>query len=349
MASERTEHVQLLPGAKFNIPNGIQLDFGTEKPGVGNQELLAFVKSGDAMFSITSFEPADSPGKLSYFVNEIGTPDKPDKRARVYQTVPKAISVDPMDQEQTRNPGVKVFIDKDSSLAIEASGNNNIDILFSAEAKEIPDFSGGITSEKTAAGGLRRFIQKFKGAGELDNVEPMDFNDFRIWAPKTSDVAFIAKRQQKPSEKISQRPLFSGLPEDKARQETPGIIDSVPLGEKPDPEEKTLTPVIDRVPSLAELKAEAAHAQEVEDAEQDLKDFKEQFSKEDQLGLWKYAANLLSKIEAQQKHDGQASIDYGQLAGEGLRMLSPAAKEAAEEYRARFNRLHDMRNKSKEY
>lgn len=336
-ANEEISHMTIMSGAKTELDATQRFDAATTKPGVGSQELLAFVRSGESMYSVVSFESEDKPGDKSFIVSEITAPDNPDQRPKVVGVIGEG---SPIGFGLSGKEG-SLRLEKNGKVVVEA-GSQNINLLRPAEKDKeasptnesqeiLPEEP---TAEKTAFGGLGRFIKekKDKIARSLEGptVEPLDLGNFGIWAPRTQEAAGV---------------VIQKLKLEKAFDPDNGF----------DKEEPRATPadVEQAINKQAELEsqreqraAEAMRAAE-EQAENDLKEFKGQFSEKDQHGLWMYAANLANKREAQLKEDGQASYDFERLASDGLNMLSPPAKEAAEEYRGRFNRLQSIRDKNR--
>ena len=65
---------------------------------------------------------------------------------------------------------------------------------------------------------------------------------------------------------------------------------------------------------------------------------------EEQVLVWRYAAGMINKQEAQVREDGQESIIYGQEAGQAYNQLSPDARTQARSYLATMQKLHEARS-----
>lgn len=116
---------------------------------------------------------------------------------------------------------------------------------------------------------------------------------------------------------------------------TTALIDSVP------------------VPHEAVTEIENKHLAELNDLEEEFKVFKEQFTDEESLSMWRYAAGMMNKREAQLRGDGNGSYAEERNAGIGLGELrktrDPERRQilidSADKYLIYMQRIHDIRNR----
>jgi len=113
--------------------------------------------------------------------------------------------------------------------------------------------------------------------------------------------------------------------------------------------------LIDGAPKTPEdfAKLEAARLEELNKhkteqlakIEEEFDAFRSNFTEDQTLNMWKYAAGLMNKREAQIKGDGQASYDHERMAGEGLSALkTPELKAAADKYHGYMQQISYLRS-----
>lgn len=101
--------------------------------------------------------------------------------------------------------------------------------------------------------------------------------------------------------------------------------------------------------AISPVDAKLALQEEEVDLKKQLDKIKDEFkdSGDDVMNLWRYAANRLNKADAQRRGDGQASIDHGNMSGQGYNSLSPKAQAQAENYYRVFMQLDAVRSRLK--
>jgi pSer/pThr/pTyr-binding forkhead associated (FHA) protein len=102
---------------------------------------------------------------------------------------------------------------------------------------------------------------------------------------------------------------------------------------------------MDRIAADREASRQAEIKAQLAEVDQELEALKQGLSERDSIALWKYASGIINKREAQQRGDGQDSYNQERLAGEGLREMSPKAREIKDDYRwlmERNSRLLDQ-------
>lgn len=117
------------------------------------------------------------------------------------------------------------------------------------------------------------------------------------------------------------------------------IIDKVPKT----PEEVA---AINGAREEAELRERNRPVQEeLQKVEVEFGEFRSKYNEEQKLSMWKYAAGVMNKEDAQRQGDGQGSIVFGQQAGEGWHELrTPELQSAADKYLYYMRRLNSLRN-----
>ena len=144
-----------------------------------------------------------------------------------------------------------------------------------------------------------------------------------------------------------------------------GVMQSSGVEVNAVPEESSEKVLIDKVPKsqedLDEIRKSRLEEQnrpikeQLDSVEQEFAEFKSQFTEDETLNMWKYAAGMMNKREAQQRGDGQGSYAEEMNAGEGLTGLrntsDPQRRQellsAADKYMSYMQQISNLRTRIK--